>query len=402
MSYSVQSSLNDLSGVIHGTTINKVPNIYGVLTRAARDLLLDVDPKETIRIVALSQVFNSVFDYAIPSDVKGDGIVDLRPQAGRTPNDVFVQDYSQTFDKYKNLGYSNAIQTQWNTGVKTLRIEAPTIIAPTVICDTSTITGWSASGGATTPILDTTFNVAGGGDLKFNLSAGQATGYLENSTLQSLDLSAVENISTLFLWVYMPTGASITSVDVRWGSSSANYYNYTTTATQQGTVFQNGWNLLQFPWVSATKTGTLVTTAINYLRVTFAYNSTLQTGMKICNLTSNPGMIMELEFYSKFLFRDPTTNVFQETVVDINDSNKLINLDTDSYGLYFDKCAHYVAQSLQGADAEYDVAYWEGLYENALIRYKGKNPSERMIKGEFYMKMPRKSYTRFNPGFWRR
>src|SRR5947208_1280225 len=99
MSYTVQTVLNDLAGVIHGTTITKVPNIYGVLNRAARAVLLDVDPKETQRIVQLaSQVFNDVFDYPIPADVKGDRLVDLRLTAGRIPREVFVQDYAVTFD----------------------------------------------------------------------------------------------------------------------------------------------------------------------------------------------------------------------------------------------------------------------------------------------------------------
>lgn len=404
MAYIVQTLLNDIAGVFHGTTTNKIPNLSGVINRSARAVLLDVDPKETTRIVPLSQVFNSVFDYVLPTDVKGDRIIDLRPQAGRDPTDIFTQGYAQNFDSQKLLGLANKTQIQWNTGVKTFRVEAPTLNAPVTLTDTGSTTGWAATTGAGSITLDTTFNVAGGGALTFNLAAGSASGYLENSTLTAIDLTSHVNVSTLFLWVYMPTGASITSVDLRWGSSAANYYNYTATVTQQGTAFQNGWNLLAFPWVSATKTGTPVNTSYTYVRTTFNYNSTLQTGVKIDNLTSNLGYIFELEYYSKFLFRNAATNTFQETIDITNgtDTALLINLDTESYNLLFNKTAFFAAQSLQGIDSAYDVAFWDSEYQNALKRYRAINPSEAMVKGESYYTPRKNGYGRYNPGYWNR
>ena len=58
----VTTLINDIISVVHGTTANKIPNLYGHINRAARAVLLDVDPKETQKIVQLAQVFNSVFD----------------------------------------------------------------------------------------------------------------------------------------------------------------------------------------------------------------------------------------------------------------------------------------------------------------------------------------------------
>lgn len=401
MSYTVATLTNDISSVIHGTTTNKVPNIYGHINRAARDLLLDVDPKETQRIVQLaSQVFDDVFDYPIPVDVKGDRIVDLRLTAGRIPREVFVQDYAVTFDSTKSLGLSNGIYTQWNTGVKSLRIEAPFLTAPVQLSSTSSTDGWAATTGASDLSLDSTNYVAGGGALVFNLDDGSATGYVENSTLTALDLSSHLNASTLFTWVYFPAGSDMTSVTLRWGSSSSDYYSSTVTSNQQGVSFQNGWNLCAFPWVSATTVGTPDDTAIDYVRVSFAYDSTLQTGVKVCNIVSTLGYIFELQYYSKYLFRNASTNVFQETVADETESNLVINLDTESYNLLFNKTAFYVAQALQGADAAYDATFWDAEYQKSLLRYQKLNPSEAIKKSEVYYQMPKKSFSRFNPGFW--
>lgn len=396
----ITTLLTDLASVVHGTTINKIPNVYGMINRAARQVLLDVDPKETQRIVQMPQVFNDVFDYALPPDVKGDRIIDLALQGGRSPWDVFIQTYAETFDANKLVSFANKVYTQWNTGLKTIRIEAPFLTSPIQLSDTGSLMGWAATTGASTLTLDQTNNVAGGGALVFNLLAGSANGYIETSTLNGVDMSNYVNNSVGFLWVYIPTATSITSIDIRWGTNSTNYYHYTTSTTQPGTSFINGWNLIALPWTSATLVGTPTATNYKYVRATVNYNSTLQTGFKICNLTFGQGYYFDLQYYSKYMFRDPSTNAFQEKVVDVTDNNKLINLDTESYNLLFNKCAFFIAQSLQGADAEYDATYWDGEYSAALLRYRAQNPSEAIKKTESYYQMPNKGYTRFSPGIY--
>lgn len=400
MSYPVQTLITDLGSVIHGTKTNKIPNLYGHISRAARQVTQDVDPKETQRIVSLSQVFNDVYDYPAPADLKGDRIVDLRPQAGRQPYDIFTQGYSMDFDAWKSVSLENKILTQWNTGIKTLRIEAPTLTSPTTLCDTSTISGWTATAGAQNISLDTTNNVAGGGAIIFDLAAGSGTGSIQISSLSAVDLSGLVNKSYGFAWVYLPTAAAITSLNMRWGSDiTANYYNLTVTTTQQGTAFADGWNLIALPWVSAVKVGSPVATAYDSVQLNVAYNSTLQTGLKLCNVTFAPGYIFEIQYYSKYLFRDASTNVFQGAVTSVADNTKLINLDTDSYNLLFNKTAFYIAQALQGADAMYDATFWDTEYDNSLKRYRALNPSEAILKSATYYELPRNGYGRGNRFF---
>lgn len=71
-SYTVTQLKSDLTSALHGTTLNKVQNVNGMIQRASADLLLEVDPMETKRIVPLfTPIFNKVYDYALPSDLKG-------------------------------------------------------------------------------------------------------------------------------------------------------------------------------------------------------------------------------------------------------------------------------------------------------------------------------------------
>lgn len=402
MAYSVQTLLNDVASVIHGTTINKVPNIYGIINRAARQVLLDVDPKETQRIVQMPQIFQNFYDYFLPPDVKGDRLVDLRLQAGRMPWMVFTQTYAETFDAQKLTSFLNKIYTQWNTGVKTIRIEAPFLNAPVTLTDTGTITDWTVTPGASSLSLNTINNPAGGGAIAMNLDAGFTTGYAENTQLFPVDLTNLVNIGTGFLWVYLPTGTAVSSINVRWGNDSSNYYNYTATQSATQNAFINGWNQIALPWVNATQTGTVDSTQFTYVRVTPTWNNQLQTGFEFCNLQFAQGYYFDLQYYSKYLFRNPTTNAFQETVTDVLDNNKIINLDTESYNLLFNKVAFYVSQSLQGADAQYDADYWQTEYMAALKRYKAQNPSEAIEKAEPYYRLMNKGYGGYVPGLWRR
>lgn len=400
MAYDITALKTDLSSIAHGSSLNQVQNINALIYRAARQVLEDVDPQETIRITPFtSAIYNSVYDYSLPVDLKGNKIIDIAPQVNRMNQDIFPQKYNQDFDVNKLLSLTDSMTIQFNSSLKTIRINAPTITVGTVLnqCDATNSNGlWIAGGGATALTVDNINYVSGGGSLQFNLSAGQPTGYLENSTMNGVDLSGHLNQSTLFLYTYMPTASNVTSVNLRWGTDASNYYSVSATTTQENTAFINGWNLLAFNWLGATVVGMPTVTNIKYARVTWTYNSTLQTAMRLDNIISNLGNIMNLEYYSKYIFRDVTTGAYQETVTD--DSN-LINLDTESYNLLFNKTAFYMAQQMQGLDALfYDANFFDTEYQKALTRYMAQYKSQvQKPQSKYYVK-PTPSYQKWLSG----
>jgi len=136
MSYSVLDVKNDLAGVLHGTQLNNIVNLDGVIDRAGRQLLLDVDPQETKRTLEfVNPIFNSVFDYPIAADVKGNKLIDIFPQVQRLPLDIWGQTYNQAFDVSKQNIFSmaNMFTMNFNTGLKTIRINAPFLNPPIII-----------------------------------------------------------------------------------------------------------------------------------------------------------------------------------------------------------------------------------------------------------------------------
>lgn len=402
MAYDITRLKADLEGTLHGTTNNQITNLDGVIDRAARQLILDVDPQETKRIVEFTNpIFSSVYDYAVPVDLKGNKVIDIRPQVNRTTQDVYLQKYNQNFDVQKGWLPANDFTIQFNTAIKTIRINSPFLQQGVIInlADSITQNGtWVVGGGAQTLTVDNVNYVAGSGSLKFNLAAGLASGFLENSTFETVDLTNHLNQSTLFLFTYLPTASSVSSVELRWGTDAANYYTRTTTVTQQNTAFQNGWNLLAFNWAGSTVVGAPDPSSIGYLRVIWNYNATLQTGMRLNNTISQLGSILEIEYYSKFLFRDFATGAFQETVT--SDTN-LINLDTESYNLLLYQVVLMAVQQSFGQDSSYDTTYFATAYREGIERYKAMYKSELQKPQITYYGIPKPGYTKYvNSNGW--
>lgn len=397
MSYSITTCKADLEGMLHGTTLNQITNLYGVFNRAGRQVLLDVDPQETKRIVEFTNpIFYQVYDYECPTDLKGNKVIDIRPQTTRYPNDIYSQAYNQAFDVAKSWTWNDQFTINFNTAIKTIRINSPTLQQGVIVNQATGVTSngtWSVGGGAASLQGNSINYVNFGGSLQFNLSAGQASGYIENSTMSAQNLSNQLNQGTEFVFVYLPNPSSITSINLRWGSSSGNYYSRTVTTNQQGNAFITGWNQLAFNWNGATVTGSPNASAINYLRLTFNYDSTLQTGVLVNSFASRLGTILEIEYYSKYLFRDGVTGAFKETVTADTD---LVNLDTETYNLYLWQVCVQASQQQQGTNAvQFDGRYFQDNYKETKARYMAMYKSEVQKPQSVYYLKPNPNYGQF-------
>ena len=390
MALNVQTLENRLLRFLHGTTLDELTNPLDLIYEAAEMVLLDIDPQETKRITQIP-IFNSVYDYPCLVDLKGNGAIDISPQVNRQWTDYYSQQYNQDFDISKITALRDSFTVLFNTSTKSLRINAPTLPAPTIINQATALSNngtWSADGVVATGLVANNTNYqSGGGALQFNLTAG--TGYIQNSTSGTVDISSMLNQGSLFCYVYLPTGSQFTSVTMNWGSSSSNYYSVTATKNQMGVAFNNGWNLIQFPWLGATVTGTPVPSKITYLNVTFVATAP-QTGVLVNNIFCGMPLLCNIEYYSKYLFRDGITGVYKEVPTDPSD---LVNLDTESFNILVYQCGLLMAQQIQGVDALfYDANYFSSRYDQAVERYKALYKSEKTLTTANYYILPNKGY----------
>lgn len=383
--YSVAQVKQDLQAILHGTTLNQVANINNVFYRAAQQVILDCDPQETKVIVQTPQLFDQVFNYSIVNlpDLKGNKIIDIRPQVNRTPLDQFSQTYSKEFDVYKSFRSSSDFTVDFNAANKSLRIDATQLKSGIVLNNADGLANngtFTASGTASGLAQDTINYVSpSGSSLMFNMTAG--TGNVGTSNQNPIDLTTHQNQSYLFWYVYLPLGSAFTSVGLQFGSSPLNYWTVTATNAWNNTSFVNGWNLIGVPWTSAIQTGTPVVSSITYVNGVFVATSA-QTAVHLDYISSKMGQIYEIVYYSKYLFRDSVTGIFQETIT--SDSN-LINLDTESFPLFFDKLAEFAIDQVGNADMQASKQMWHQKYHGIpndpnevgdLQRYKNLYKSE--------------------------
>ncbi len=378
MSYNIANANSDLSAVLHGTNLNKVTNLNQLHNRTARQLLLDIDPQETIRkVLTTTPIFNGVWDYSCPADLKGNRIIDIAPQFYRNPNQILTQAYDQDFDINKNLVNSNPdFSILFNTGLKSLRINDTSAPVGATLDTMNTTNGWNASGNALNLQTDNVNFASGSGSLEFDLTSGTnpSSGTVYKTLPTPLNLSNQYNQASVFLYVYFPTPSQILSVNMVWGSDSSDYYSRTVTMTNEGTVFQTGWNLIRGDWLGATVVGSPDASNINYISITVNYDGSQQTGIRLDNYVSIMGLYRTLLYYSKYMFRDNVTGAFQENVTD---PSNIINLDTESYNLYFNLLAFYATQQVQGLDAMFfDSNFFGQEYEKGVKRYTALNKSQ--------------------------
>jgi len=392
MSYSILQANADLAAIMHGTTVNQISNLNGLHSRVARKLLADIDPIETVRkVLTTTPIYNQIWDYACPVDLKGNRIIDISPQYTRLPGQLISQTFNQNFDIDKNLSIPPSEFTiQWNNQVKTIRINDTSTPSSTVLDTCDQVGNWAVSGTGSGLKIDNVNYATGSGSVEFNATTG--TAYISETLPTTIDLSAQLNQASLFYYLYLPSGSALTSTEIRWGSSSNAYYSRTLNSTNEGNAFATGWNLIRADWNGATVVGSPDVTKIAYLYIGVTVNSS-QTGIRVDNVVSNMGLYRTIEYYSKCLFRDATTGVFQETVTD---NSNLINLDTDSYNLYFNLLAYYTAQQLQGLDAMfYDANFFQGEYEKDKAKYCARQPSQVQKSRQDYYKPSQGGYDKF-------
>lgn len=406
INYQISDAENELTGILHGTTLNQIFNLNGVFNRAARRVLQDVDPPETKVETQFGQVWYGVYDYSLPTDVKGNKVIDLWPQANRQLTDYFGQSYSQPFDLSKNFTLAPQFNVHYSNATRLLRVNAPQLPqgaqlnAADAVSDNGT---WATGGNASDIQTDNQYFTSGAsGSVSFTLDqtgVPASTGYVDNSTMGELDLTNFFNNAYLFFQVYLPNASGFTNVKYRFGSDSSNYYEYTFTTNYMGDAFQNGWNQLGTAWSNFTTVGSPDITAITYIRTLFTYDGTEQTQVRINQFYCRMGVIFNIYYYSKYLFRS-TDGTFKEQT---DSQNDYINLDTDGRNLFLYASAIEALQQQQGLSGQFfDTPSVEAKYADALSEYQAKYKSEITKPRNFYYQQPTQGYRRFfGRGYWR-
>ena len=390
----VESFKSDLIRKLHGTSLSKVQSTNNTLAEAGRNVLARLDPQETMRVATIENaLFDDVTSYTCPSDLKGDKVIDIQPQTGRTRSQNYTKVLVEEFSRKQNKRDFNIL---YKNGTKFFRIKEDVKPDKKLLSEVNSTTGWSVGDSGTNLTLDSLSYITGSKSLNFDIDTSSTTAYIENSTLDAVDLSTEDSQSSAFVWVYIPDASKVTNFIGRLGNNSSNYYSKTITTTHDAQAFADGWNLLRFDFDGATETGTVDWSAIDYFRLTITHDQTGDTDFRIDSITVGIGELFEMVYYSDAIFKG-TDGVYKTVPTAGTD---VIQLETDAYNVMLYECAYLLSQELQGENGGFDESYFDkmlhgdgrrvGLYKRYHMNYPSQNKKARSS----YYQLSRGTYGR--------
>ena len=382
-SYNFTHVLNDAADTIKHANIATQVNITNIINRAARSVLSELDLRSTKRKATAIQLFDDVYDYTAPTDLKGFAVIDIIPQKERKLDTRLVFVKPEEFDRKKSLK-GNLVTVADADFTRKIRFSGDPTDTQLVISNLDTTTDpngtWVLFGDGTNLTSDTDNYVVGGGSINWDISsAGGTTAGIQNTTLTAFDITKFTANGSAFVWAFITSTTNITNFKVRIGmDTSSNYYELTTTTQADGSAFQNGWNLLKFNFNGVSETGTVTEASCDSVAIYMTKDGAKvsETDYRFDYLVLHTGEYAQVLYYSKFLWQ--ASGTYKENATASSDS---INVDTDEYQIIVERTKQEIHRELREFD---DMKIAEDRYEKLKGQYKLMNPSERVKKEEQY------------------
>ena len=387
-----------LNGKVHG----KLSNLnFGTDTNLERDIinsavrvaLSDIEFRGNIREATLSpSLSDENFEYVLPTDVKADNIIDLRPQTDtRGEFDEINLVSPMEFDRRKHR--EKNIATILNDDLtRTLRV-ASDVDNTAVEVSTMEDTLWNTFD--TDGVNDSDVKVdnddftEGNGSIRFQTDTTDTTDStvgIQNTAITAFDISSYLARGQAFVDAKLTVAdTGIHQISLRLGSDSDNYYQVSDSNQNDCTAFQAGWNKIRFDLNGRTTVGTPADTAIDYAALYWSRDTTTtallhlnDTDWGFDNLKLVRGKYYNLSYYTRYVWQDTTLALSENSS---HDSHALM-VQNDELEVIMAKAAELASQNLRDYE---DVKYFAGEYTRLKQAYMMKNPSQAgVLTSDYY------------------
>lgn len=377
--YTRSQLLSDINMGIRGK-IGMISNQGDFINRVVREFRNDVALRSGKRKQQLTpNLFNGVYQYACPSDLADNRIIDIPAQAKRYDGSFGLVPVEQ-FNVNPQLG---DIALDDFNGTRTLLIKSAVATPELTIDPISSVDDWVAFGDAENIELDSDDYIKNNASISFDISsAGGTTAGVQNSAISSFDLTDyLGGNSSIFVWAKINSVTNLTNYILLIGSSSGNYYQKTVTTRSDGNAFENGWNLLRFDLTNLAETGTVTDTAITYaaLYMTKTAGKISETDYKFNNLVLMRGVIHNVLYYSKYGWQTSAGAYLQNST----DSLDVVVVDDTEYEMILKKGIHMGMKLTNFEMGEIEEA--KNDYKVAVSQYTANNPDESQIMISTYL-----------------
>ena len=400
-----QSELNtSVSKKVQGTFA--AADFLTIANDAAKFVMSDIDLRSMMRKSALSpNLFDEMYQYTLPSDIKGDKIIDIQPQINRGKFDDWVLTSQEQFDRLKSrtkldvagdpiklaadedwMG-ENYVAIARDDLVNKLLISRPISDTETLISSLDSLSAgggtWTEYGDGDNATVDADNYVKGSASINWDINAdGGTTAGVYNDDLDDFDVSDYKSNGSVFVWAYISSTTNLTNFILRIGSSSSAYYSITITTNNEGASFYAGWNLLRFDFTNKSTTGTPDDDACDYVALYMTKDAAKvsETDYRFDNLTMKLGEHYNVVYYTRYPWQS-SAGTFLE---DATTTTDLLNCETDEYPLFVLKTAEYMEEFLKH---ERLADRLEVKYERAKAKYVLENPSQALLMTNIYHNM---------------
>jgi hypothetical protein len=222
------------------------------IDQAIRMFRVNNQPPWSLKKTTL-RVFQDVYEYPTASDHAQLAFLsnqNLNRSFGEQPRYVFTS----LKDFVEDPTYRNLMAEIWQNGTRYLgvRDKTNTGYTSTLLDSAESVTNWSASGDAGTPVLDTVVFITGNASIRVPITNSSNTATISSTFTAFTDTNYARKY--FFLWVYLDGAPS--SVTLRVGTSASQYLSAAVTTQFSGAAFAtDDWNLLAIDLNTATNTG---------------------------------------------------------------------------------------------------------------------------------------------------
>ena len=359
-----------------------------LINSAVRVALSDIDFRGNIRETLLTpNLMDNQWDYALPTDVKADNIIDFRPQNTDSRGEFETYDLvtPSEFDRRKKV--EKGIYTILNDDLtRTLRISAD-IEDNTIQVSTMEDTTWNTFD--TDAVNDSDVKVdnddyiEGAGSIRFQTDTTDSTDStvgIQNTAISSFDISSYLARGSAFVDAKLTVAdTGIHQITARFGSDSDNYYQISDSNQNDCSAFVSGWNKIRWDFQNKTTVGTPTDTATDYAALFWSRDTTTtallhlnDTDWGFDNLQLKRGKYYLLSYYTRNVWQDTAFGVSENS---INDTHALM-VQNDELEVIMAKAAEQASLYLRDPE---DIKYYAGEYQRLKSAYLMKNPSQSNV-----------------------
>lgn len=386
--YTVYNLEKDVTRKIHGGSI---PDLQGALDEGRRNMIKKVTPTEMTRMAYMENaLYDQVDQYAVPYDMNYDNLVEIKKLDAYRNVDTLDHPldlvYRRTFDQ-KRQRAKNVISISYQNGVKYAMLSNPKGMKECqhlLVNDANSLTAngfWNVGGNVVNLKLDQLNHITGKASLSFDINGSSSTGFIQNFSMNPVDMSDYLSVGAAFTWLSIPIPKQVTSVQITLGSNltnlSTDYYYATVNQPHDNNEFITGWNLLKYMLNSLSSVGNPNPKSIGYLR--FDFNTTGQPipGCNLDNIVIRKGVVYQMVYNSAYCLIDPVSGVWKQFTTTNSD---ILPLEEDTYDCLMLETALSVQKELYANNfgASTDVTAIERDLDAAYAHYKLNHTDEQL------------------------